>query len=140
VAAARGRIANELAARGVGESDIGAATERVVAALANCLDDERGRWILGAQRNARSEYRLSAVIDGRTCHLVIDRMFDDGEGTPWIVDYKTSSHEGAGVEAFLEREAERYAAQLDRYAAACGKPGAQRALYFPLLRGWRVRT
>jgi len=140
VEASRPRIAHELAARGVAEAEIGKATERVVTALANTLEDERGRWVLGAQRNARNEYRISAVIEGRTWHLVIDRTFDDAQGTPWIVDYKTSAHEGAGVESFLEREAERYAAQLDRYAAACGKPGARRALYFPLLRGWRVRT
>ena len=35
----------------------------------------------------------------------------------WIVDYKTSSHEGAGLEEFLDRERERYAPQLERYAA-----------------------
>ena len=58
----------------------------------------------------------------------------------WIVDYKTGSHEGADVEGFLAREAERYGPQLDRYAAACGKRDARGALYFPLLKGWRVRT
>jgi hypothetical protein len=53
-----------------------------------------------------------------------------------VVDYKTSSHEGADVEAFLERERERYAGQLGRYARALG--GVDRlGLYFPLLAGWR---
>jgi hypothetical protein len=52
------------------------------------------------------------------------------------VDYKTSGHEGANVDAFLDRERERYAAQLGRYARALG--GADRlGLYFPLLGGWR---
>ena len=32
------------------------------------------------------------------------------------VDYKTSSHEGADIESFLNREQERYHVQLDRYA------------------------
>ncbi|HEX7234025.1 MAG TPA: hypothetical protein VF243_02055, partial [Nitrosospira sp.] len=55
-------------------------------------------------------------------------------------DYKTSSHEGAGIEGFLDREQARYRAQLDRYAAllsnADGRP-VRRGLYFPLLKGWR---
>ncbi len=54
------------------------------------------------------------------------------------MDYKTSSHEGADQDAFLERERVRYQAQLARYAAALGSgPGTQLGLYFPLLAGWR---
>jgi ATP-dependent exoDNAse (exonuclease V) beta subunit len=67
---------------------------------------------------------------------VIDRLFHDESGQRWIVDYKTSGHEGGAVEAFLDRERERYAAQLRGYARALGE--AQRlGLYFPLLGGWR---
>ena len=56
----------------------------------------------------------------------------------WIVDYKTSSHEGADVAGFLDRERERYQAQLARYASALGAaPGTMLGLYFPLLAGWR---
>ena len=140
VASARGRILNELAARGIGEAELPAAAERVVAALVGALEDERGRWLLGPQREARNEHRISAVIEGRTWHLVIDRMFEDADGNAWIVDYKTSSHEGADLEGFLAREEERYAPQLARYAQACGRADARRALYFPLLRGWRVTS
>ena len=132
----RAAIASELSARGVVEGEIAAATTRVVAALANTLDDERGRWLLGPQPNARNEYRLSAVIDGVRHELVIDRMFEDLTGA-WIVDYKTSSHEGADLERFLADQQERYRAQLERYAAVSGKPTARRGLYFPLLKGWR---
>jgi hypothetical protein len=56
------------------------------------------------------------------------------------VDYKTSSHEGADIEGFLDREQDRYRVQLDRYAALLRKmDGApvRRGLYFPLLGGWR---
>jgi hypothetical protein len=60
----------------------------------------------------------------------------DANGERWIVDYKTSSHEGADPEGFLDRERERYAAQLARYARAAGG-GHRLGLYFPLLRGWR---
>ena len=70
--------------------------------------------------------------------MVIDRMFVDEDGRAWIVDYKTSTHEGADVEAFLASEQERYRAQLERYGEALAQPGGHRlGLYFPLLKGWR---
>jgi hypothetical protein len=54
------------------------------------------------------------------------------------VDYKTSTHEGAGVEAFLDSERERYAEQLRGYAnALAGRGRVRLGLYFPLLGGWR---
>ena len=66
---------------------------------------------------------------------MIDRVFRDAGGSRWVVDFKTSSHEGGDIEAFLDGQRERYKAQLDGYATAVG--GARRALYFPLLKGWR---
>jgi ATP-dependent exoDNAse (exonuclease V) beta subunit len=51
-----------------------------------------------------------------------------------VVDYKTGEHRG-DLERYLDEQRQRYAAQLDGYAAALG--GARRGLYFPLLRGWR---
>ena len=50
--------------------------------------------------------------------VVIDRSFVDAAGVRWIVDYKTSRHEGAGLDEFLDREQERYRPQLERYAYA----------------------
>jgi ATP-dependent exoDNAse (exonuclease V) beta subunit len=64
----------------------------------------------------------------------MDRVFRD-KGELWIVDYKTSRHEGAGLDAFLDRELERYAPQLASYGTAL--PGSRQGLYFALLRGWR---
>ncbi len=128
----------ELAARGVEEAQLDAATERVARALANALTDARGRWLLGPQQDARNEYRLTAVIEGARRNLVIDRSFTDANGKRWIVDYKTSGHEGTNVDGFFDQEQERYRAQLERYALALahGKP-AMLGLYFPLLAGWR---
>jgi len=108
-----------------------------VKSLVASIEDKRGRWLLGPQRNARNEYRLSTVVDGVRRMLVIDRLFEDDVGDTWVVDYKTSSHEGADLEAFLAQEQERYREQLERYVAAVAKPGARRGLYFPLLKGWR---
>ncbi len=114
-----------------GLADPGQGAELVVRALSNSVTDERGRWVLGPHAQAASEYRLRTPERG----LVVDRAFTDADGTRWVVDFKTSRHEGADVEAFLERERERYGPQLDAYAQALG--GARRGLYFPLHRGWR---
>jgi hypothetical protein len=130
-------IGRELVARGVIEADLESATARVIEALCATLEDRRGKWILGPQRGARNEYRLSMVAGGVRRMLVIDRMFEDDVGDSWIVDYKTSTHEGADLEAFLASEQERYREQLERYVVAVAKPEARRGLYFPLLKGWR---
>ena len=72
---------------------------------------------------------------------VIDRTFVDAQGVRWVVDFKTSTHEGGGVEAFLDEEVNRYRAQLTRYAKLMKllRPDepVRAALYFPLLRAWR---
>ena len=45
---------------------------------------------------------------------------------------------GGDVDAFLDRERERYAGQLARYAMALGgEEATMLGLYFPLLAGWR---
>ena len=67
----------------------------------------------------------------------MDRLFADASGRRWIVDYKTSFHEGGGAEAFLDSELERYAPQLLRYVSAFPGDPATAALYFPLMRAWR---
>jgi hypothetical protein len=129
IASLKRAFARELSRRGV--QDPGAAAELVAAALANTLGDERGRWLLGAHPKAVNEYRITTPAR----NFRIDRYVEDASGAKWVVDYKTSSHKGGGVEAFLDAQRERYAAQLDAYAGLVG--GARRALYFPLLKGWR---
>ena len=109
-------------------------------ALTHAVSDPRGRWLLGPQQDARSELRITAISGEAYLDHVIDRTFRDQNGQRWVVDYKTSSHEGADVEGFLNREQERYRFQLDRYATLMrtldGQP-VRRGLYFPLLKGWR---
>ena len=138
IAALRGSFNKELAARGVEQAQLAAASERVATALTGALADPRGRWLLGPQQHARNEYRLTAVIAGERRNLIVDRSFTDGNGKRWIVDYKASGHEGTDAEAFLDRERQRYGAQLERYAQALAQgEGAMLGLYFPLLAGWR---
>jgi hypothetical protein len=72
--------------------------------------------------------------------VVIDRTFIDGDGTRWVIDFKTSRHEGGGLDAFLEEEMVRYRAQLETYIAlARGIDAApvRAGLYFPLLDVFR---
>jgi ATP-dependent exoDNAse (exonuclease V) beta subunit len=125
----------------VAATELALAQERVLQALHNTIRDERGRWIVSdAHREARSEYRLAGSIDGVLVNVTLDRTFIDEKGVRWIVDYKTSVHEGAGLEAFLDSERERYRAQLERYARLLAHVDARPVrlgLYFPLLNGWR---
>ncbi|SCX98434.1 exodeoxyribonuclease V subunit beta [Nitrosospira sp. Nsp13] len=121
-------------------SDIDTAAGRVITALAQTVGDKRGQWLLGPQRDVYNELRMTAIMEGEQRDLVIDRTFRDAEGQRWVVDYKTSSHEGADMEGFLDREQDRYRLQLDRYAALMrmiDDEPVKRGLYFPLLRGWR---
>jgi ATP-dependent exoDNAse (exonuclease V) beta subunit len=127
----RGRFAADLERRGVAPGDLEHAAGIVISALKNALADERGRWLLGPHPAAKSEYRLR----NRERSFRIDRYFVDTNGLKWVVDYKMSEHEGGGMEAFLDQQRVRYAAQLDGYARALG--GASRGLYFPLHKGWR---
>ncbi|HTO48888.1 MAG TPA: UvrD-helicase domain-containing protein [Burkholderiales bacterium] len=132
----RSSVRSELAVRGVRAVELDGATRRALSALRAAIADPRGRWVLGPHPYAATEHRLTAVVDGAVQRLVIDRLFDMGPGERWIVDYKTSTHEGADPEGFLDQERARYAAQLERYAKALG--GTSRlGLYFPLLSGWR---
>ena len=118
-----------------------AAGERIHQALSQTLRDPRGRWLLGHEhREAYSEWRLTGLYAGRVVNVIIDRMLIDAQGERWLVDYKTSSHEGSDLEGFLAPQAERYGPQLQRYAAlvAALTPGPVRvALYFPLLSKFR---
>ncbi|HKU15307.1 MAG TPA: UvrD-helicase domain-containing protein [Steroidobacteraceae bacterium] len=144
---ARARLMAELAELGVPPDRCTAACERVMAAMERTLDDERGRWLLGIDgriREAASELAISGVVDGQILEGVIDRTFLDEAGQRWIVDFKTSTHEGGGLEAFLDEEVVRYRPQLERYARLMRafRPGEQvrAALYFPVLRQWREVT
>lgn len=108
---------------------------RIEDALRGFADDERGQWLLAGDGHA--EFALSGVTDGRVESIIIDRVRIDADGTHWIVDYKTSSHEGGRLEDFLVAESDRYRAQLQKYANLYrGYSGAdvRCALYFPLLQ------
>ncbi|HEV2270661.1 MAG TPA: UvrD-helicase domain-containing protein [Steroidobacteraceae bacterium] len=131
------RYREQLRRHGVAERDLEWAAAEVVEALRRTVADERGRWILApGHRDAGSEVALTGMAGGRLTSVVIDRSFVDEEGTRWVIDFKTSTHEGGRLEEFLAQQLERYRGQLEKYAAlarALGPEPVRAALYFPLL-------
>jgi len=108
---------------------------RVENAVSVTLNDERGRWILNGDGHA--ELALTGVHEGELVSVVLDRVLLD-DGTHWIVDYKSSSHEGGNLQGFLRAESARYQSQLARYASLYtnwvgADTDVRCALYFPLL-------
>ena len=104
-------------------------------ALDGILEDDKGRWVLDGDGHA--ELGLTGVYEGEIESVVLDRVRIDEDGAHWIIDYKTSSHEGGNLKGFLDAEIARYSPQLRKYATiysawAGVKPRC--ALYFPLLR------
>lgn len=141
IEALHGIFKRQLQAWGVLRDDeTGLAVRKVIAALVYSVTDVRGQWLLGPQQEAENELRLTAMVAGICTSLAIDRTFRDADGCYWVIDYKTSSHSGAGADAFLDREQQRYRVQLDRYAEVMrmtGKYPVKCGLYFPLLQSWR---
>ncbi|MGB5352205.1 MAG: UvrD-helicase domain-containing protein [Woeseia sp.] len=120
---------------GVPEHELADVNDRVKRALEAVAGDERGRWLLDGPGHA--ELRLTAVEQGGVINVVIDRL-RIADDVHWLVDYKTSTHEGGDLEGFLQQEVGRYRPQLRRYRDIYRQvtPGAEvrTALYFPLLQ------
>jgi len=120
---------------GIGEDMQADIVARVNDALEGILGDERGRWAL--EGDGHAELGLTGVYDGQIESVVLDRVRVDDDGTHWIIDYKTSTHEGGNLQGFLDAEIARYTPQLHKYAAIYSAWAGVRprcALYFPLLR------
>jgi len=126
---------------GVPPAEVANAAEAVRRAVCKTLASERGRWIFDASHeHAESEFALNGVVDGKVIAARVDRTFVDAEGTRWIVDFKSSAHEGGDVEAFLDTELERYRKPMTQYRRLLARfdPRPVRmGLYFPLLDVWR---
>jgi ATP-dependent exoDNAse (exonuclease V) beta subunit len=143
ITAQRAALEGELRRQGVPHEERAAAAGVIATALQRTFADERGRWILAPHSQARSELPLTGLSEGRLRSVVIDRSFVDESGTRWVIDYKTSRHEGGGLEEFLGQEMQRYAPQLRTYAAlarSLGPEPVRAALYFPLLGALRELT
>ncbi|MBL0121320.1 MAG: UvrD-helicase domain-containing protein [Betaproteobacteria bacterium] len=144
VAASTRRFGRELERLGVANAELPTAAGRVAEALMHTLSDSRGRWILEPHPNACSEWCVTGLAGDSRINVAIDRSFVDENGVRWIIDFKTGSHEGADVDAFLDNEKRRYREQLETYAkllramhTSLLAPAVKLGLYFPLLGGWR---
>ena len=131
-------IRAQLATLGVPPDEIDDALDRVQRSLLQTLESERGRWLLSRHQEDRREYGFTSVVAGVVSNFRVDCAFVDESGVRWVVDFKTSTHEGGGLEAFLDEEQRRYRGQLERYASALFAGEQVRlGLYFPLLGAWR---
>jgi ATP-dependent helicase/nuclease subunit A len=131
-------IKRALTHAGVSPLDLESAAQRVRQALARIRTSRRGRWILEPHEDSHNEYAVTGVINGELIRGLVDRTFID-DGVRWIIDFKTSEHEGGNLAAFLDEQQRRYSDQMERYAkilAALGIP-VKVGLYFPLLDEWR---
>lgn len=109
-------------------------TSRVLSALRLMVNDKKGQWILNGK--GYTELSLSGSIDGKIESIIIDRIRIDNEDNHWIIDYKTSSHEGSDLCGFIQAECKRYLPQLKRYASIYSNWSGKTVkcgLYFPLL-------
>ena len=89
---------------------------------------------------ADSEFALTGRLHDTLINVIVDRTFVDAEGIRWIIDYKTSAHEGGDTDVFLAQEQTRYRSQMERYAMLFQQYGPhpiRLGLYFPLLTQWR---
>jgi ATP-dependent exoDNAse (exonuclease V) beta subunit len=142
LAARPGAWSRMLREAGVDEAHLPEALARMQDAIDGLLGSELAGLLLDpGTRDAASELAVTARIAGMVQSLRIDRTFVDAKGVRWIVDWKTSRHEGGDREAFLDRELERYRGQLERYAQAMRTLEPDRplkaGLFFPLLDAWR---
>ncbi len=114
--------------------------DKAMQAVEVALGSRVGRWILDVHADSHCEWPLSDLGGGELVNRVIDRSFVD-EQARWIIDYKTSSHEGGDIEGFLVSELARYRPQLEGYAKLLRRLEPERpiraAIYFPLLDALR---
>ena len=119
----------------------------ITQAIQNTLQDPRGQWILHPHTAHTAEFEITAIIDNKVKHLIIDRSFIDENGVRWIIDYKSASPQpGQAIDDFIHSQTSKYRSQLADYAKALSQlenRPCQCALYFPycgLFHAWKYNT
>jgi ATP-dependent exoDNAse (exonuclease V) beta subunit len=134
-----------LAQNGLLASQIPSALAKLNTCLEKTLADPRGRWILSQQHQSpKSEYAITALLNGKLQNLIIDRTFSDPNiDSRWIIDYKITDYQGNKPEEFLKLSRQQHQEQLNHYAqallldtACCGNQIIRCGLYFPLISLW----
>ena len=105
---------------------------RVKMTITNIIEDRvNHEYILG---RGYSELPITGLWNDERHSIIIDKIYIDDQDQHWVIDYKTSTHEGGRLSDFVTSEIERYSDQLNKYAkiyenfSEC-KPKV--ALYFP---------
>jgi ATP-dependent helicase/nuclease subunit A len=133
-------IAAALLAQGLIGDRLREAMRRVEKALRATATDPRGRWILRRHIEDQREYSICGKVGAGVRQFTLDRTFIDDSGIRWIIDYKTGSHEGGGLETFLDNELARYRPQLENYRLLMSRLDSRpirMGLYFPMHQAWR---
>lgn len=133
-------VKQQLSHLGVLSADLKAAAKLTLQIITQTLSDDRGRWILKQHTEARSEFALTALLDGNIENLVIDRTFIDENQIRWIIDYKTTTFSHHDLNHFLAHEQEKYLEKMRKYAEAMKliDPRPIRlGLYFPAIPAWK---
>jgi len=132
-------LKNNLLQLGILPDRLTDAIDSVILAIDNTLSDPRGQWIIQPHDDARSEFQLTAFINGNIHSLVIDRTFIDENNLRWIIDYKTTRMTDTDLTDFLHAEQKKYSQQMLHYAEAISKIDSRAirfGLYFPLAKAW----
>lgn len=140
VSGERTRMEAMLRGLGLNGAEARSGAKKCVQIIIAALSDERGRWILSPHGEDAAEYALTGLVEGELRRVIIDRTFVDEKGLRWVIDYKTGEHSGGDLGGFLEREKERYKAQLEGYAGLFGTVDGEieirKALYYPAIPAW----
>jgi len=132
----KNRIEQALKILGVHIRRLPIAIERVTTILCKILQDPKASTIFATDYAfSGNEFAVTLKTNSGTTNLIIDRVYQDSEGTLWIIDYKTSEpEEDQTLEEFLLQEINAYQQQLGLYKRAMQGLGYQKiktALYFP---------
>lgn len=129
-------IKHGLIQEGLIRNELDHSTKTIYAIIQKACTDEKGQWILHSHREAKSEFAITAHLNGKIENLIIDRTFIDETGCRWIIDYKTSGM----METDIDKEQEKYRSQLQKYQQAMQLMDARPirvGLYFPAIPAWR---
>ena len=102
--------------QGLAEEDLPEAIRRVKQSVLNGLQNNKLIWALSHHHlESATEYALTSIEEGIIANHIVDRTFVDESGTRWIVDYKTSVNDNDNMDAFIQKQTEKYQPQLQRY-------------------------
>jgi ATP-dependent helicase/nuclease subunit A len=151
------RIAATVRALGIETAAANRIAGQALQIVLRAADDPVAQWIIAPHTDAANEVRWTGVVGGSLRTVQVDRIFragpepqnvgaSVGEGTWWIIDYKTAHEDGLDPASALPELRRQFAPQIEAYAAVlrnlhgagvrlCG------ALYYPrmaLLDWWQL--